>query len=404
MKKCSSTLTAFLFILLLGFSLPQKEYVSNLTYREEFINDIHRVDTVNGNGDLTNDPAKGYASMIQALNSKGQPIEEYYLDEEGNEIACLGGYYRMKRIYKLDLCIQITYTDKAGNPICNTSGYSSIKRFCNTDGQITDIYYYDVEGKSVASIGGEYGEHREYDSFGRNYKTTFIGDEGQAVENSQGYAKTIREYYSDGKVDTIWYFGCDGNQVDIGSRRYGSRYIYENDKYVGWKPIDINGKNVFHFDEFLSENPWTVGVVAITLVVLCLFLNRSQRLVLLLAYTLFILYMTLILRASGNTNHNFELFWSYRQMFTDKVIALQILNNIWLFIPLGAMIASLKNSQRFLFLAVLFSVFIEAAQFIFGLGLCELDDIVSNSLGAWLGWGCFCEGMRLKNKGKASSV
>lgn len=37
--------------------------------------------------------------------------------------------------------------------------------------------------------------------------------------------------------------------------------------------------------------------------------------------------------------------------------------------------------------ALVLSVFIELSQFIFNLGWCEVDDVISNTLGAMIGWG-----------------
>ena len=37
-------------------------------------------------------------------------------------------------------------------------------------------------------------------------------------------------------------------------------------------------------------------------------------------------------------------------------------------------------------MALCFSATIEAAQYIFALGLCELDDVISNTLGAMVGY------------------
>jgi len=59
---------------------------------------------------------------------------------------------------------------------------------------------------------------------------------------------------------------------------------------------------------------------------------------------------------------------------------------------------SLKKKQQVLLLAIGLSFFIEGLQYFFGLGLCELDDVIGNSLGAWLGWFCFYEGMKLRGK------
>lgn len=71
-------------------------------------------------------------------------------------------------------------------------------------------------------------------------------------------------------------------------------------------------------------------------------------------------------------------------MLSDRNLAIQVLSNIWLFIPFGAILASLKQKHQILLIAVGMSVLIEVSQLTLGLGFCEFDDIIGNSLGAWL--------------------
>ncbi len=44
-----------------------------------------------------------------------------------------------------------------------------------------------------------------------------------------------------------------------------------------------------------------------------------------------------------------------------------------------------KSTKKVIIIAFLTSAFIEASQYIFALGECEIDDVISNTLGAWLG-------------------
>ena len=64
----------------------------------------------------------------------------------------------------------------------------------------------------------------------------------------------------------------------------------------------------------------------------------------------------------------------------------EILQNIWLFVPLGAIIRALTRKKIFLLAPFVFSVVIELIQLVFGLGLFEFDDIISNTLGGLLGY------------------
>ena len=86
-----------------------------------------------------------------------------------------------------------------------------------------------------------------------------------------------------------------------------------------------------------------------------------------------------------------DLFWSYRLFFISPVMRLQILNNIWLFVPLGAMLYRLWPRGYVVLIPVLLSLGIETLQLVLGRGLFETDDIISNSLGGLIGvlvcWG-----------------
>lgn len=87
-----------------------------------------------------------------------------------------------------------------------------------------------------------------------------------------------------------------------------------------------------------------------------------------------------------------ELFWAIRAWIVNPTVvnkeeAVQYLLNILFFIPYGFLFPR-KNNWKFVFVtALVLSVFIELSQFIFNLGWCEVDDVISNTLGAMIGWG-----------------
>lgn len=88
---------------------------------------------------------------------------------------------------------------------------------------------------------------------------------------------------------------------------------------------------------------------------------------------------------------SFIPFWSYWRTFTqgDEGLGIQIVNNILLFIPFG--FALPLNFLRFeklrytIVAAALLSLTVELIQGFTGLGLCEIDDVMGNTLGAGIG-------------------
>ena len=111
------------------------------------------------------------------------------------------------------------------------------------------------------------------------------------------------------------------------------------------------------------------------------------------AYTIFIVWYTLLKREPRGAERVFkpELFWAIRTWvasgYNGKEEAIQYLLNILFFIPYGLLFPWKGNWKRVFVTALVLSVFIELSQFIFNLGWCEVDDVISNTLGAMIGWG-----------------
>ena len=72
--------------------------------------------------------------------------------------------------------------------------------------------------------------------------------------------------------------------------------------------------------------------------------------------------------------------------------------NILLFVPFGYLLPLLwKRADRWwkvVLCGFVLSLLIELTQLVTHLGMFDLDDLMNNSLGAFLGWGCFCLALR----------
>ena len=110
-------------------------------------------------------------------------------------------------------------------------------------------------------------------------------------------------------------------------------------------------------------------------------------------YLAFILWKTLLCREPGPEYQlKLEPFWSWKKLFDENSPQLtQVLLNIALFIPFGGMLYTVLtgNQKKRLLLTIvcgfLLSSFIELSQLIFKLGLCELDDVLDNTMGTAIG-------------------
>ena len=146
--------------------------------------------------------------------------------------------------------------------------------------------------------------------------------------------------------------------------------------------------------------------------------NRQRiKLVFFGVYCFFIVCYTLLLRKQGAYHKaDMRFMWAYREMLTGhpewKTDVLQNIFNILFFVPFGmsfprSLVKRLPSAFRgrewlaVLSVGLVFSVFIEVTQYAARLGLCELDDVICNSLGALTGYGllrAFISGKHRKNR------
>lgn len=141
-----------------------------------------------------------------------------------------------------------------------------------------------------------------------------------------------------------------------------------------------------NLQQYLMNHPLVVVGVGFALCFPAAFLPKPGKIILLIVYLGFIVYMTILLRETGESHANLEVFWSYRQFFSNPYYGSEILQNIWLFVPLGALMYGISRHRILILVPVLVSVLIELTQLIFGYGLFEFDDIISNSLGGFIGF------------------
>jgi len=95
-----------------------------------------------------------------------------------------------------------------------------------------------------------------------------------------------------------------------------------------------------------------------------------------------------------NGNINLTLFESYAPLVKTgdwrRIIYLFIGNIIW-FVPLGFYLEGMTKVNKIwlaVLIGLLFSLLIETLQFVFGTGISELDDLILNSFGTWIGALC----------------
>lgn len=101
-------------------------------------------------------------------------------------------------------------------------------------------------------------------------------------------------------------------------------------------------------------------------------------------YLVCFLYITLFMRFVGY-RREVDLI-PFHFIVNYQIELVLFVENIVLFIPMGLYMRSvMKKSKETICFGVAISVAIELLQFIFCCGKTEIDDVIANTLGAWIG-------------------
>ena len=414
-------LVAFLaLIILTALSLYKKTVPGLPSYclkTQETNNGItRRIDYLDSDGKITFATDKHYATLIETYED-GHLIQEKYLDAEGKPAFQTQGHCGLKKSYNTDdLPDVITYLDEEEKPVITTYGYSTIHRTYN-DLRLAEIDAYYIGDKQVQHKNGYYYLHREYDLRKRVREISYLDQDGELTLHKNGYSIITRTYNKDGRIEYEYYLDKNNAPVEVLSGYYGIYREYDEygnatltvflnpsgqpmDNSSGYSKIEktymdkgtvasvhyfnSEGVSIFRFDTFLNEYPFLVLAAGVIMLAMAICLKGKGSIAFLIVYIMIVGVMTIGYRETGEPRSKLELFWSYRQFFASDSIRREIINNIWLFVPLGAWLSHFNHRYGWMW-AIGLSAIIEIIQYITGIGLCELDDMISNSIGAMIG-------------------
>lgn len=163
--------------------------------------------------------------------------------------------------------------------------------------------------------------------------------------------------------------------------------------------IRLVEKYMFQFDYGVPIYVILALLIITTGIIVGLYLTRKDRssfirhslLCLLVSYLIFILCTTLIFRENSETmRYHLFPFWSY-DVLNYKVIAEHILN-VLMFVPIGFLLGATVIEIRFwqlIKIGCMISVTIEVIQLLSHRGVCNIDDVIHNTIGCAIGYGAF---------------
>ena len=327
----------------------------------------------------------GYAILNRTFDAEGRTEKELYCGTDGEPIETF--YYAYGRRFTYDgqgRITVITYMDQDDRAVMTGQGFASIRReFFNEEDvawRVEKDYFLDENGAPMASANGTYGREFTYDEMGRTETLTCLDKDGNPFVNSDGFATVKYTYYEDDSIKTEMFYDTAGNPIVQAQGHYG--VLHEGDQITY---LNEDGSKRFSFRNLLFNQPGIAMLAAVIAVVLSLAFGKRMNYALLLITICSIVFMTLMHRKAGENRAQLELLYYYRNFFSSYPDRKEIIDNIWLFVPLGTVLYRLFPKRWIWLVPIGLSALIEAAQYVTGLGSAETDDVISNGLGGVIG-------------------
>ena len=158
-------------------------------------------------------------------------------------------------------------------------------------------------------------------------------------------------------------------------------------------------KYMFQFDSGVPLYVILALLVFVTGVIVALYVRRKDRysfirnslLTMLWGYLFFVLCVTLLFReCSDSMQYQFFPFWSYDVLY-NKIIA-QLILNVLMFVPIGFLLGNIMHGIRWMQvieMGCLLSATIEILQLLTRRGVCNIDDVIHNTIGCVIGYCIF---------------
>ena len=117
--------------------------------------------------------------------------------------------------------VETVWTDENGQSAAGPEGYASVRYSYNRAD--TFEQYYDADGKPAQANGGYYGRRVERDGKKRITAIEYLDQNGQRMDNLDGYAQVTIAYTSWGAVRQVSYTNKSKKLVIVPSLGYASR-------------------------------------------------------------------------------------------------------------------------------------------------------------------------------------
>ena len=136
-------------------------------------------------------------------------------DLNGMPVEDAAGIVTTVREMREDAVIKECFLDTDGRRINNGLGVGEILYGYDEEGALATVSYRDTDGNPALCTGGYAGYRDEKNGEGVTVSRVFLGTDGLATETSGGYSEIRYLYDAAGQLSEIQYYDLNGKQIQI---------------------------------------------------------------------------------------------------------------------------------------------------------------------------------------------
>ena len=197
------------------------------------------------------------SAMIMEYD-KGDQVSQRLLGLDGNPIYMKGERYSYSKVAYDEHGFQnkVQTFDVEGHPV-SSNGYHSFECVNDGKGNPVELWYYDLDGNLTLAYNQYAGIRLTYDSVGNQTSAMYYGVDRKPITNNSGFSGIINEYDKFGRITKYTYLDADsmpcyetynhvgscrneydpsGNLVSVSYYTpQGDSLSLTNDNVAGWK-------------------------------------------------------------------------------------------------------------------------------------------------------------------------
>jgi hypothetical protein len=157
----------------------------------------------------------GVAITQYKRDDKGNETEKTFYDEQNKPINNTHGYQKVASVYSArNMLTDVSYFDFEGRPFSDDINVHHYKYDMDSIGRVITVKYFDKQDQpNVDILDRVYEKKYAYDDFGRRVSESYWRANGEPMNRWNGYHESRTKFNDDGRPVEVGYLDENGNYI-----------------------------------------------------------------------------------------------------------------------------------------------------------------------------------------------